>query len=531
MGGIAAIMMNNKTPFVRSVATRQPAREKGIVLVAVVVFTLVFTILGFSVLVIAGSEIILARKDINKAKAFYLAEAGVGRFTANLSSGAAESIGETALGEGSYHVDYYPDENSPYAISTGAVRGYEKRIKVTLSFLAPSYDCGVYAGNFDGGAWSFILRGTGNPIPVSGGEYGGKDKVNGNIFTDGNVCMYQQSSVNPAPAPNTYDLEGDVDATGDIHRYDSASIAGDSNEHAPEQDSPDLIGMNYAVNNTHNVSQIFANAGVAQGALPAGDTSGVRNVFQINPSNMTSECASTPGNDYFLTPTTGFVAGNWKTAQTPISVGSDRIYYVDGDVWVHSKSTYGFLLNGKVTIVATGNIHVCDNIVYANSGSIMGLVALGKYDGSGNLTSGGNVFFGDPVYGTLYNFSAMMFAANDFYYNTDAISRTSAEPTSGFTINGNLAALNDVSIERDWYTRVSGKTSERRPASYDSLTSQWFDSRAGTVLTPTQVGTMKHYQMTINYDERVRNKATQPKGLPKGGGDVFCGITNWEELP
>jgi len=50
--------------------------EKGIVLVAVVVFTLVFTILGFSVLSVANSEITLTRNAVNKTKAFYAAEAG-----------------------------------------------------------------------------------------------------------------------------------------------------------------------------------------------------------------------------------------------------------------------------------------------------------------------------------------------------------------------------------------------------------------------------------------------------------------------
>jgi hypothetical protein len=502
------------------------SEEKGVVLVAVVIFMLIFTILGFSALVLAGNEMMLTRKDVNKTKAFYLAEAGIGKFAANFSGGSAGDIAETELGEGSYQVEYHPETDPPYAISTGSTGGYQRRIKVKVEFLAPPYDCGVYAGNYDGGAWSFMLRGIGNPNSVSGGEYGGKDKINGNIYVDGNVAMFQQSSVNPAPTPNTYGLAGDVDATGDIARYDSSTISGDSNAHAPKHDDPpDLISMNYAVNNTHDVNAIFA--GVTHGALPSGDTSGLRDIFQKNPSDMTTECATTPGNDYFLTPRTGFVGGTWKTAPTPINIGTDKIYYVDGDVWVDSKSTYGFTLNGKATIVATGNIHVCDNTVYANSSSILGLVALGKYDSSGHLISGGNVYFGDPTYGTLYIFSAMMFAANNFLYNTDPIGVASAEPSSGFTINGNLSALNDVTIIRDWYTS-SGTT--RRPARYNPSTSQWVDALTGTVLTSTQIATIKHYQMIINYDERVRNRSSQPPNLPKGVGYVFGGITDWKEL-
>jgi hypothetical protein len=398
------------------------------------------------------------------------------------------------------------------------------------------------------------LRGTGNPVSKSGGEYNGKDIINGNIFVDGDVALFQESSVHPPLAPNPFELEGDVDATGNIDLYDSSTISGDINEGAPSQESPDLIGMNYAVNNTHNVSQIFADAGVSHGKLPSGNE--LRDVFQINPSDMTSECATTPGNDYFLTPSTGFIGGNWKTAPTPLNIGQNRIYYIDGDLWIHSKSTFGFTLSGKSTIVVTGNIHVCDNTVYADTSSMMGLVALGKYDEDGDLVSGGNVYFGDPVYGTLYTCSSMMFAANNFLYNIDPIATTSAEPESGFTVNGSIAALNQVSIERDWYTKYEYKyvrvgwswqwkwvETGVRPASYryDSGTGQWkwFDTMTGTELTAAEIngdaGTsrkaMRHYQMIINYDDRVRSRDTQPPGLPRGVGLIFEGLSNWEELP
>ena len=57
---------------------RRPCRssEKGIVLAAVVVFTLIFTILGFSVLSVVNSEIVLAQKEPSSKQAFYAAEAG-----------------------------------------------------------------------------------------------------------------------------------------------------------------------------------------------------------------------------------------------------------------------------------------------------------------------------------------------------------------------------------------------------------------------------------------------------------------------
>jgi hypothetical protein len=503
--------------------------REGIALVAALVFTLILTILGFSVLIVAGNEIGLTHKDINKTKAFYLAEAGIGILTANLSNGENGNIEETEMGDGSYSVDVNTNEDPPYAISTGTVGGYEKRIKVKVSFLAPPYEFGIYGANIGGGDWTLILRGTGNPISTWGGEYGGKDIVNGNVFVNGDVALYQESSVNPAPAPNTYELNGDVNATGTVGLHETSSVSGDITENSEPYDPPDLVGMNYPVNNTHNVAHYFEDAGVTHGYLPVGNV--LRNVFAINPTNMVSECASTTGDDFFLTPSTGFIGGNWRTAPTPLNVGDNRVYYVDGDVWVHSKSTFGFTMKGKATIVATGNIHLCDNIVYADANSMLGLVALGQYDEYDELVSGGNVYFGDPVYGTLYNFSGMMFAANDFLYNTDPITRNSAEPTSGFTVTGNLSALNNVLIERDWYTKGSGWSSERRPARYNPETAQWVDALTRVVLTSGQISTIKHYQMIINYDERVRNRETQPPGLPRGVGLIFGGIINWEALP
>jgi hypothetical protein len=505
--------------------------EKGIALVAVVIFTVIITILGFSLLRMVNSEIVLAQNSVDKTRAFYLAEAGVELLIANFDNGVFESIGETALGEGSYRVDFHSTANPAYAIATGTVEGQVKRIKITPSFLAPPYECGIYAGGLDSNGWTLILRGAGDPcLKYSGGNevgnYNGRDTIYGDIFVDGNVAMYQESSVRAQPFPNDYDINGDVGATGDVNRYDvTATIQGDVNEGMDPYDPPDLVGMNYAVNNTHNVRQIFDACGITEGPLPGGNA--LRNVFQINPGNMDDECDTTDGNDYFLTRVSGFTGGEWDTAPTPLDLGTNRIYYVDGDVWIHSKSTYGFTLSGKATIVATGNIHLCDNFVYANSSSMLGLVALGRYNDDGELV-GGNVYFGDPTTGTLYTASAMMFAANNFLYNSMAVGSFSGEPESGFIINGNISALNQVSIERDWYTR-SG--SERRPARYKPTTGKWYDSGTGVELTPTQVGTMKHYQMTINYDERVRTPGTQPPGLPRGIGIIFSELTHWEELP
>ncbi len=505
--------------------------RKGLVLPAVIIIAVLFAIIGMAILTLAEQEVILTRIERNKAEAFYLAEAGLAKLSETLQTtvvGDLNEVQEGSIEQGDYRVEIDTNQNPCYAISTGKSGVAQKKIRVRAAFLALPFENAIFAMNNSGGSWAFQLRGTGNPVASGGGEKGGKDIINGNIFVDGDAFLYEESTINQAPAPNRWDLHGDVDATGNISVSGSAHVSGATNPNTEEPPPIDVTAMNYAVNNTHNVAQIFLDAGVTSGTLPNGNP--LRDIFVKNPSDRGTECGSTVGDDYFLEPVACQGGGSQKESKTSLHLGTDRVYYVDGDVWVHNKTTYGFNADGKVTIVATGNIHICDNIIYADSNSILGLVALGKYDASGNRISGGDIFFGDPRFGTMYVVSAMMFAANDFLYNADAVSRQSAEPTTGFIINGSFAAMGRVLIERDWYTKGSGTSSTARAARYDSTTGQWIDSLTGTVLTSTEIGTIKHYQMIINYDDRVRSQETQPPGLPRGGGKIFMGFSNWEEL-
>ncbi len=502
---------------------------------AVIAVAIIFAIVGFAILTLAEHEAILGRIDTDKTRAFYLAEAGLAKMAETLqrpvSLDEIDNTLEGSIEQGTFSVVLDTNGSPCYATSTGTSGPVQKRIRVQATFLVPSFENAVFAMNRSGGSWAFRLRGTGDPVLSDGREKGGKDIINGNIVVDGEVFMYEESRVNPAPAPNTYGLNGDVGATGSINVFGSAGISGSRNPNSEEPGLVDLTAMNYAVNNTHNVSQIFQDAGVSSGYLPSGAS--LRDVFVKNPSDRGKECISTPNDDYFLEPIAATGGGTVKDAQTPLHLGNDRVYYVDGDLWVHSLSTPGFNVDGKVTVVATGDIHISDNIKYADSSSMLGLVALGKYDSSGNRTSGGDIFFGDQRYGTMYVVSAMMFAANDFLYNSESVFRKPAEPTMGFTVNGSFTAMNRVQVERDWYTQDGGTGTDAkmaRPAQYNPATGQWLDSETGAALTTTEIDSRRHYQMIINYDERVRNQGTQPPGLPRGGAMIFAGFSHWEEI-
>ena len=502
--------------------------EKGLALVAIAVFTCIFAILGFSMLNLAKTEIVMTQMEMNSAKAFYAAEAGLAQLSTKLYNNEFEDIANTALGEANYQVDLNLDADPPYAVSTGTAGLEVKKIKVELSYLAPPYEHAVYAGNITGEKWMFSLRGEGDPrvLDISGRESGGRDIVNGNIFVNGDATLYEESSVNPSPMGN---FNGDIDSTGKANILDQAKVSGKVTEGAPAKSPLSLVDMNYAINNTHNVSKIFADAGVDAGYLPLDNE--LYDVMVKNPPDRSGECASTTSDDYFLEPSkVDNFGAQYKDAKTPLDLGDNRIYYVDGDVWIHSPRTYGFLIDGQVTIVATGDIHISDNIKYADNESLLGLVALGEYDDSGQLINGGNIYFGDPRFGTMSTASAFMFAADSFLYNTDAISRSTAEPTGGISIYGNLTALNQVSIERDWYTPARGGGT--RPAYFDPSTDQWVDLETGTALTANEINSISHYQMAITYDDRVRTQETQPPGLPRSNeGIIFGGLKGWEELP
>ena len=63
---------------------RMSRSEKGLALIVVVAFACIFVILGFSMLNVANTEIVLTRNVVDSTKAFYAAEAGLAELTTKL---------------------------------------------------------------------------------------------------------------------------------------------------------------------------------------------------------------------------------------------------------------------------------------------------------------------------------------------------------------------------------------------------------------------------------------------------------------
>jgi hypothetical protein len=525
--------------------TRWMGSRQGMALGLVMIIVLAVSILGVALISASSMNAVETSRYLNSVKAFWLAEAGVQRFGNRAEFENYTGFTNAAIYGGGFQVAVFSNANPVYAESVGTVQGVEQKIRVKFRYAAPFYKTALYAANASGIPWTFTLRGTGVP---NSSDVGGKDVVMGDIFVNGNVKLYEQSIISNAIAPNTYQVLGDVRATGTITNDPAASIRGGRYPNSPTNVLPNLTNMNYAVNNTWNIAQEYLDHGAdSSGRLPANHP--LRNVVVKNPSNRAAENNSTSGDDYYFEPQSQYYdnTGGSKGASTPLNLGVNQIYYVDGHVWFNNHSVYGFATEGTATIVAKRDVHISDNLKYATTDSLLALVALGQYDSTGQLSTGGNVFFGDPEYGTMYTADAFMLAANNFYYNTSANNTSlQQEPDTGFQVYGNYVAMNQVLVFRDWYTGsvITTNGSGRRQtivtnpspfsAWFDPSTNRWRDVVNSNVLTAAQTNTIRHYQMIVKYDERIRSQATQPPGLPglqSGTGGMFGGIYDWSLYP
>jgi len=208
----------------------------------VIILMLALTMTGIAFLNAGIMENGLVRREIAKTQAFYLAESGIERLSVKLYAGGHWSIKSqdlegggsdgsyrpavqvTSLGEGQYWVEYYdgnPPYALPYAISIGqtikdAQVIAEKKIKVKLPFLAEPYEHAIYADSRYSLDWELSLRGTGDPYRDGSYEYGGKDTIEGDIYTNAAIHLHEETSVYPPPNPNTYGLLGKVSSTPPI---------------------------------------------------------------------------------------------------------------------------------------------------------------------------------------------------------------------------------------------------------------------------------------------------------------------------
>jgi hypothetical protein len=269
--------------------------------------------------------------------------------------------------------------------------------------------------------------------------------------------------------------------------------------------------MDYEHHNDVNVGAQFANGtaryqnsssyGGSAYQLPETNPA---HIFRKNPSDRATNINSTSKDDYFLEDVYEAINTSSRVDRTqgshitisgvggePGANGNNLLYYIDGNLWIHNMNAYSFTLWNStgtpihLTFVVKGNIYISDNIFY-NQANQDGLAMIAMKDPS--VSDSGNIYFGDPAFGTLEYMDAFMYAENNFYDNN-----LSASGSATVTVHGNMTAGNQVLINRDYGSQ--------------------------------------HSKLTVNFDPRIYNNTLTLPGLPTStNGAGALAVVSWREV-
>ncbi len=476
-----------------------PSRRRGSILMSAMIVVvglaaMTAALLSFSLdftedVTFAGQEM----------KALYVAEAGIAEsvvtLVAAVEAGEAIPLGmgnENApmeLAGGSYWSQIVDNGDDSYTIRVRAsAEGNARALEIRMTPGAESaFDHAIFAGNSSGDPnYSLSLGGVGSQA----------DGIDGNIYSGGAIDVNADADVN-----------GDLVATNGI-----TTPSGSTGSTGISKPILDIASMDYAINNDVDVAAIFsadgysANSGLGGNALQVPEESPAH-IFRLNPSDRPSEINGTAKDDYFLedpyeaVKAFNSVFGNGHeislsgTGGNPGVNGNELVYYIDGNLWIHNAPMGGMRFGSdgagtKVTFVINGNLYVSDDVVLDDDANdALAFIAVSDP----NEPDSGNIYLGDPRWGTLELMNAYLYAENNFYDNN-----LSSNGSSEVVLNGNMTAGNHVDIQRDYV-----------------------DSH----------GNVEHSRLEVNFDDRLSQGTIQLPGLP----DAVLGlgglkVAYWSEV-
>ncbi len=433
-------------------------------------------------------------------RAFFVAQGGVNEALADLQAGTVEALGSpdqpVKASGGSYWVEVADNGDSTFTLTSHARAGLQqKAIEVVVEKLEEGvYTNGIFAGNSSGDpAYVLDLSGVGAQA----------DRVNGDIYSGGSVAVRQDAVV-----------------IGTIRAYDSVTGTGAAAAETGEKQAiPDILGMAYDSTADIKVASEFASGGATYSSNAAGGKawqlpeSNPAHIFRKNPSDRTSETSSTVKDDYFLEDPYEAVKADSSSDGTnayavtlsgvsgePGKNSNQKVFFIDGNLWIHNLNTMSLKFknaeaNGiQVTFVVKGNLYISDNLFYTNKDKD-GVAFVAMKDPA--VANSGNIYFGDPSFGTLERMYAYLYAENNFHdVNLSATGSAKVE------LFGNMTAGNQVKINRD-YVVISGKKK-----------------------------TIQHSMLSVDFDERVSNGELVLPGLPKAAEAAAATYTvlSWREV-
>lgn len=435
-----------------------------------------------------------------RMRAFYQAEAGITETLARISiaertdADAPQNVGTQdapiRTQRGRFWCDVVDNGDGTFtATSNGAAGFARRRLQAVMSPVGGSvFDHAIFAGNSSGDP-NYELR-----LSGSGAE---ADSVTGNVYSGGDVT-----------------LAGDSTVAGDL--ASSGAITGGSGEEGVTRPLPDIAGMDYANNNDYDVAAMFnADATWVSGSDRGGSAwqlpeDNPAHIFRKNPDDRTDEINGTAKDDFFLedpygplkdfTPSYTSRQGHTVTMSGVDGAqgenANDKIYFIDGNLWVHNRP-YGrmrFINQAegvKLTFVVRGNVYFSDDVLVENS-TDDGVAFIAIEDPA--EADSGNIYLGDPRYGTVERIEAYLYAENNFYDIN-----LSASGSKDVTLIGNMTAGNHVAIDRD------------------------FVESDGDVV---------HSQLTVQFDPRLSAGDIDLPGIPRvrGAGTGGYEVVFWREV-
>jgi hypothetical protein len=461
--------------------------RRGTVLVVALIAVMVLAGLSASMVLYSGAVQRENRTQAQSTRALYVAEAGLARgidsVRAGVVAGAGSSAAPVEFSGGGYWYTIVDNGDETMTVTSFAEVANETR--ATQAILEHEGE-GIYT--------HALFAGNSNGDPLYELKFGGlatqADRITGNIYSGNDVL-----------------IQGDASVSGRIRA--AGQITGGTGTEGVRVPTPDIAGMNYAANHDYDVGALFASATYKSNAALGGSAwqvaeSNPAHIFRRNPSDRSSAVSSTAKDDYFLedpyetVSTSNVVSPASGTHITlsgqdgnPGSSGTQKVYYIDGNLWIHNNNIYSFTLFNagvepiQVTFVVKGNIYISDNILY-QGGRPDGLALIAIKDSA--VADSGNILFGDPSFGTLERMDSFMYAEDDFVDNN-----LSASGSATVTVNGNMTAGDQVRINRDWGSQ--------------------------------------HSKLTVNFDDRISTGAITLPGLPKssGAGDQWT-VVSWREI-
>ena len=420
--------------------------------------------------------------------ALYAAESGIGEGLSEIAASMSTNVDPVAalgteanpraLGGSTYWVTIDPVTDELYRLTaTGNHRGSERTIETIVRAQSESvFHHAVFAGNTsDDPSYTLTFGGTGTQA----------DRITGDVFVSGDL-----------------DITGDSKVTGEL--LASGTIDGGTGTEGASRPTPDIGVMDYENTADYNVAELFKSAswtsdGIGGSAYQMPESSPAH-ILRKNPSDRTDETSGTAKDDYFLEDPYESTSSTHRVSLSgmngnPGEDGNEKVYYIDGNLWVHNKSYLDMYFETagegvKITFIAKGNVYFSDNVVLDNKEKDgVAFIAI-KDDG---VADSGNIYLGDPRYGTLEEMNAYLYAENNFYDNN-----LSASGSATVTINGIMSAGNHVDIDRD-YVKSDGS--------------------------------VQHSRLTVNFDDRVSSGDLEMPGLPGASSqDSSVTMLLWREV-